>query len=293
MARSNLPAKAGAQLPANWEQQMAADANAAAAAVANIGGGAWLSIRNGVLKFQGTPLPESTLDGVVLGWIFDKAYYGGVPFDPDSPSSPICWALGEDVAGQDIKKLVPSDESHERQADACAGCLKNEFGTSDRGRGKACKDQARLAILHADYLKPDLIADAPIAYLRVPPTSLTAWAGHVKKISSVLEKAPYAVVTRIVVSPDDKTQVRVGFDVQEDIRDKKLLGAIFLKRQAVLKEIGMPYQYQEAAEKPARGRAQAAPKAAPKAAPARTPRAVPAAPKATPKAGKGVGFGKF
>lgn len=303
----DLPAKAGAKLPANWEEQMAADTKAAATAVANIGGGAWLSIRNGVLKFQGTPLPESQLECVVVGAIFDKAYYGGQTFDPDNPASPVCWALGEDAPDQDIKKLIPSDDSHEKQHGSCEGCPMNEFGTSDRGKGKACKDQVRLAMLHSDYLKPDLIGDAPIVFMRVPPTSLTAWAAHVKKITGVLEKPFYAAITRITVSPDDKVQVRVSFDVVEDIRDKKLLGQIFMKRQAALKEIGMPYQWQEpgAGKKGAGGRGQtpraAAPKAPAKAAakapvPAARPGA--AAGKAGAKGGAGagkagVGFGKF
>lgn len=243
----NLPVTRAATLPANWEEQMAADAKASAAAVTNIGGGNWLSIRNGVLKFQGTPLPDSQLDAVALCWIFDKAFYDPkVEFDPDNPTSPLCWALGEDKAGQDIKKLTPSDESHERQADACEGCPQNDFGTSRRGKGKACKDQVRIALLHADYLKSaDLVADAPIVFLRVPPTSISAWAAHVKKITNVLEKAPYGVVTRVSAAPDDSVQVRVGFDVQEDIRDRKLLGAIFAKRQAALKEIGAPYVWME------------------------------------------------
>ena len=298
MAKKNLPATRAATLPANWEEQMAADAKASASAVANIGGGAWLSIRNGVLKFQGTPLADSQLDAVALGWIFDKAYYGDVDFDPDSPASPVCWALGEDAPGQDIKKLIPSDDSHDRQADACDGCSKNEFGTSRRGKGKACKDGVRIALLHADYLKSaDLVADAPIVYLRVPPTSLTAWAAHVKKIANVLEKAPYAVVTRIAVAPDDSVQVRVSFDVQEDIRDRKLLGAIFTKRQAVLKEIGMPYVWMEPGAAPAkkadgRGRQQerkaVAPPPAKKAA---APAPVPAKKGAAPAGARG--FGKF
>jgi hypothetical protein len=289
MPKRNLPATRAATLPANWEEQMAADTKADAAAVAGIGGGAWLSIRNGVLKFQGTPLPESQLDCVVLASIFDKAYYGGVPFDADNPASPVCWALGEDVAGQDIKKLVPSDDSHDRQHDACEGCAMNEFGSSDRGKGKACKDQVRLALLHVDYLKADLIADAPVVFIRVPPTSISAWGAHVKKITSVLEKPKYTVVTRVSVAPDDKVQVRVSFDVQDDIRDKKLLGAIYLKRQAALKEIGLPYQWLEPSErKPAR-------KPAKPAKPAKKALAAPPPPAKPAKGAKpaATGFGKF
>lgn len=291
MTKRNLPATRAATLPANWEDQMAADTKADAAAVAGIGGGAWLSIRNGVLKFQSTPLPESQLDCVVLASIFDKAYYGGVPFDPDAPASPVCWALGQDVAGQDIKKLAPSDDSHEKQHETCEGCPMNEFGTSDRGKGKACKDQVRLALLHSDYLKADLIADAPVVFLRVPPTSIAAWGAHVKKITSVLEKPKYAVVTRVSAAPDDKVQVRVSFDVQEDIRDKKLLGAIYLKRREALKDIALPYQWQEPSErKPARKPAKK-PAANKAIAPPR-----PAAPSAKPAKGAkpaAAGFGKF
>lgn len=300
MATKNVPAKRAADLPANWEEQMAADASAEAAAVAGIGGGTWLSIRNGVLKFQATPTPDSQLDCVVLGSLFDFAYYGGVPFDADNPASPVCWALGPIE-----KELEPSEESHDRQADACAGCPQNEFGSSDRGKGKACKNQVRLALLHVDNLRPDLIHDAQIVMLRVPPTSLTAWAAHVKKIANTLEKPPYAVVTRVSVAPDDKVQVRVSFEVQDDIRDKKLLGAIFAKRQEALKLLETPYQWQEQAGRSGKQQQQQQQRAAPPAPRKPEPapktkkeaeisrRAAEASARLAPKTATKGGFGKF
>jgi hypothetical protein len=298
MGTKNLPARAGAQLPANWEKEMAAHAQQYAEAEAATGGGAWLSIRAGQLSFQGTPLPDSQLECVVLDYRFENTWYGGVPFDADNPRPPHCFAIAK-VEGD----LAPHQDSHDPQHQQCKGCVQNEFGTSDRGKGKACKNIRRLALLHSDYLKsPQTIADAPVVFLKVPPTSLTGWANYVKKISNVLGKPPYAVVTRVTVSPDQKVQVRVDFDVASEIRDKKLLGAIFAKRGDAQGNLDLPYQWTDPEEKKPRRRAEKktprpalnkAPKKASPLSKLSAPAPKRSARAAAPAPAKGAGFGKF
>jgi hypothetical protein len=226
MAKSNLPARAGAQLPANWEAQLAADAAKAKDAEASTGGGSWLSTRNGILSFQNSPIPGGAIEVVVV----------------DSP--PVCYAISESD-----KDLVPAENVMDRQADECRTCEQNVFGTSERGKGKACKNMRRLALLHTDYLKPGADLDrAPLIGLKVPPTSLIAWAEHVRKLANVFNKPPYCFITKITVTPDPKVQIRIAFELVAEVKDRKLLGAIYARRAdaAGLLEVG----YEPAAAEP-------------------------------------------
>lgn len=294
--KAGLPVAAKANLPANWEEQMKADVAASAAAVAGLGGGNWLSVRAGVMKFQGNPLPDSQVEAVVLDWRFENAYYVG-DFDPDDPKSPVCYAIVDprkDPAHAQAS-MVPFESCEDRQADACKGCPQNEFGTADRGRGKACKNIARLALLHVDYLKdPTTIADAPIVYLKVPVTSLAAWGAYVKKVANVLALPPYGITTKIKAAPDDKVQVRVSFEPAQQLKAKPILAAVFAKRADAAAVLDAEYQSNDDG---GNGAAKAKPKAKrkEKAKPAAAAPAKAKAKKAerAPAASSGSGFGKF
>lgn len=240
--KGGLPVPAAKNLPTNWEQEMAEDASKAVQAEANTGGSAYLSIRAGVLSFQGNPLPDNSFDGAVLGAAFENAYYEG-DWDPDSPSSPVCFAVGQEEAA-----LAPHPDSPKPQSAQCKGCPKNAFGTADKGKGKACKNSRRLALLHSDYLRsPAAVAESPVVMLKVPPTSLTAWAQFVKKCGNVLNKPPYAVVCRVKASPDPKVQVRVSFDFADAVKEKPLLAALFARHRdpAVAEGLLRPFQARE------------------------------------------------
>lgn len=287
MAKTNLPARAGAQLPANWEAQLAADAAKAKDAESSTGGAQWLSIRGGALSFQGSPIPGSTIEAVVLDTRFENAYFVG-GFDPEKFHPPVCFAIAETA-----NALAPGDDSHDKQSDACDGCPQNAFGTSERGKGKACKNVRRLALLHVDYLKPNADMDrAPIVGLKVPPTSLTAWAEHVRKLANVFQKPPYCFVTRITVTPDPKVQVRVSFELIEEVKDRKLLGAIFAKRAEAGSLLDARYEWTDDEAQPQQ-RKRAEPRSAAKVAkqqPAKLARPAPATKSNGPAAKPGFRF---
>ena len=226
MSRGTALAVSKATLPANWEKQLATDAAKTRDAEAATGGGSFLSIRAGVLAFQGTPLKDSQIEAVVLDYRFANTYYPD-GFDAENPVSPACYAIGAVEAD-----LAPKDDVADKQSAACHGCPQNEFGTSERGKGKACKNIRRLALFHSDYLKPGADWEkAPIVFLNVPPTSLGGWAQYAKRLAGVLEKPPYAVVTRITAAPDPKTQVRVSFELVAELKDRANMAKIWAKRQ--------------------------------------------------------------
>jgi len=70
----------------------------------------------------------------------------------------------------------------------CATCPLNQFGSAEDGRGKACKNMKRVALLREGEILPLLIT--------IPPTSVREWNTYMVNLTSKLKK-PYSVVTKI------------------------------------------------------------------------------------------------
>lgn len=240
-AKTDL-ATQGKQLPANWEKQMAADAERAVKQEASVSVGQFMSIRGGILQFQQTPVPGNKFQGVVLAAILENAYYTE-EFDPQNPSSPGCYAFSDPTVDpeQQEKLMQPHELAPDRQSPTCGECQWNKFGTAEKGRGKACKNGRRMALIHVDDLKKDP-KDWTVAFLKIPPTSLPGWASYVRSISDMAGRPPYAVVTEVAVVPDTKSQYKVTFNLVKKVEDKKALGACFMKHNELDKSIGFPYQ---------------------------------------------------
>src|SRR5882672_11283780 len=109
-------------LPANFEEQLRRDAAAAKDAEAGVGVGQFMSLRAGQLSFQGTPMPGNKMRCVVLSSILTNTYYPG-EFDPNTPSSPVCFAFGRKEEG-----MAPHEKSTDPQWKDCASCAHNKFG---------------------------------------------------------------------------------------------------------------------------------------------------------------------
>lgn len=240
-------------LPANWEDEMKRAAQRYAGSEAATGGAQYLSIKGGVLKFDGQPIKNNEFECIVLEAAFENALYLG-KFNPDSPQPPVCFAFGQATEDGSEPDMTPHKDSHEKQADACSGCPMNEYGTADEGKGKACKNGRRLALLHADHAKRGEALKAPMVFMKVPPTSLRNWASYVKQVANVLGRPPFAVVTRIKVAPHDKFQVEVKFEPVAEVKDREVMAELFARHQGAYKELAVPYQWteQEAARKPAK-----------------------------------------
>jgi hypothetical protein len=168
---------------------------------------------------------------------------------------------GEDASVLEARMKPHADSSDPQNAD-CRTCRHNQFGTAEKGRGKACKNGRRVAILHADYLKKaDAVASAPMAFLKVPPTSLGNWASFVKKVANVLEKPFFAVVSKIEVRPHPKKQVEVSFGVAAEV-PKAMMGPVFARHREAYAALTVPYQAEErSSKKPAKGGGPAKPAA--------------------------------
>jgi hypothetical protein len=179
---------------------------------------------------------------IVLAQILENQHYA-VSFDPDSPASPDCYAFGEDR-----KAMVPHEAVENPVNPTCAGCPNKEFGTAEKGKGKACNDVIRLALISAE----DEIETAEIAYLKLPYFSTLDWAGYVRQLTEVHNKPPLAFVTEISVQPDPKSQFRVKFSMVEEIdMTQNVWTALKARYDEAIKVIGFPYPKFEQPQAPA------------------------------------------
>ena len=224
-----------------WDEQMAKYATQSAAIADSIGtGGKFISFKGGKITFDGGEVPGAKMNCVILDHILENALYEG-KYDSKNPSSPVCFAFGTDQ-----KDMAPHADCTDPKSEKCKGCEFNEWGTADTGKGKACKNIVRLALVAESDLEE--LESAELAYARVPVTSTKSWAGYVKQLESMLHLPPFAVVTELSVIEDDGDQFHICFKLAEKI-DPEHGEALIAKHEAAHEAIDFPYQAAE--EKPA------------------------------------------
>lgn len=183
-------------LPVNYEEQLAKEAADISKRIAAPSGD---RIRfNGNQSFT-TPdgMEGDTLEVVIVDFISSNLFYDG-PYDRDNPAPPGCFALGAEPSS-----LVPSANSPAKQADTCASCPNNQFGSAANGKGKACKNTRLLAVSPVSALdNPD--EPAPVWVLSIPPTSMKAFDAYVHSLAAKHRTVPIGVVTQIAL--DENSQ---------------------------------------------------------------------------------------
>lgn len=178
------------------------------------------------LKGKTFTLPDGTsspgpLAAIVLDWRTARVYYSK-PFNAKEITAPDCWAQGSDVDG-----LAPPDSVKAKQNDVCAGCPKNEWGSAPTGKGKACKDTRKLAVVPAgatDETEP--------MTLLVSPTGVKHFDNYVNQLGSGDDgRMPIEVITHFAFDPDaDYPTVRFGRPLPLD--DEHLMIAMKLRGKA-------------------------------------------------------------
>lgn len=239
---------------AAWDAEMAKQAEVAAGMEASTGGGNFFSLRGGQLSFNDAQLPKNQMAVVVLDGVLENVYYEG-KFDPDDISGPVCYAFGRDE-----KDMKPHAEATKPQAESCAVCPHNEWGSADTGRGKACANRRRLALISAGAFNdatgkfepvenPEHYATAQIAYLKLPVTSVKAYSALVKQVAAALKRPPHGVFMKFKTVPDPKTQFRVVVEALSAVPNE-LLSAIMARHEEAKASIEFAYKVVEEAEKP-------------------------------------------
>lgn len=138
-----------------------------------------------------------TADLVVVDFVSRNEFYDR-DYDRDAIVPPACFAIGTV-----IKALAPSDNSPVKQADACAECPMNEFGS--KGKGKACSNCYLLAVL-----PPDADETTPIYTLKVSPTGRKSFESFIAGMKNIQSSPVENIVT---VSFNDAVDYpQVSFD---------------------------------------------------------------------------------
>lgn len=258
---------------AKWDEELARQAELAAGMENSTATGQFFGLKSGVLSFNDAPLPNNEMAVIVLDAVLENVYYEG-KYDPDSPQSPMCFAFGRDEKTMAPHQIVIDAGNQQCGASGlCNGCEMNEFGTAEVGRGKACRNTRRLAMIPAGTLEngkfkafddAEHFESAGIAFMKLPVTSVKGYAAYVKQVAGALKRPPHAIFTKVKVVPDPKSQFKVTFEPLSQVPDD-LLAAVMQRHEEAKSVIDFPYTpfEEEEAPPPRRGGAKAA-KPAPK-----------------------------
>lgn len=211
---------AKSNLPINYEEQLAKEAAEIAKRISAPTGD---RIRFNANRAFITPdgMEGEALEVVIIDFVSSNVFYDG-PYDRDNPQPPGCFAIGPEPS-----MLVPSPNSPNVQAETCAACPNNQFGSAPNGKGKACKNTRLLAMMPASALDtPD--EEAPIWVMSVPPTSLKAYDGYVHTLASRHKTVPIGVITEVTLDPNNQ-YASPRFNVVRPLQPKEL--ATFMPRR--------------------------------------------------------------
>ena len=248
------PAKTTAVV--KWDEEMAKQAAIAAGMEEGSAGGRFFSAQSGVLSWNDMPIPNNQMAVVILDSILENVFYEG-EFDAKTPQGPLCFAFGRSEKEMTPHKIIV--ENGTAQSDMCSNCQFNEWGSADKGRGKACRNTRRLAMIPAGELTAEgkftifeelsSFEDSAIGHMKLPVTSVKGYASFVKQLSGVLKRPPYGVITKVRVVTDPKSVFRIIFDPLEKVGED-LLPVIFKRHEEAAVGIDFPYTPMDEEVKP-------------------------------------------
>ena len=217
-----------------WEQQMADLAKESVASASSTGGTSKkIGTRSGVFTVDGAEVEGNVLQAVILDFVVDVTYYEE-DFDPDDVTPPTASALGRDE-----RTLVWAEGSH---PDFAGKELKDspvfQWGSADKGRGKAAKSRRRLLLIAGSDLEED-IAAAEVRKLMVPVTSGKEWDAYVKQVAAH-GRPPCGVLTEITLKPHPKWQFTMHFKML-GLVEGDAMPEVLAKREAVQDDLFAPY----------------------------------------------------
>lgn len=225
-------------------------------------GGSFITTRGGVLKYGEEELPGNEMLVIVLDAIHENTYYPD-RFDAEVMLPPKCFAFGRNEKEMVPHENVPDpddedaeDSYFELQNDSCYDCPLAQWGSADTGRGKACDNRRRLALIPAGrfvptgkrretemevFDDPEHFRNADLAFLKLPVTSTKNWAQYVHSLRKEHNAPPFAVLTHVYVESDPKTQFKIYFDCIEVIEDEDILDILFDRNEEAMEVIEQPY----------------------------------------------------
>ena len=237
-----------------WDKELAEEAQVASDLVSANAGGQFFNLQGGQLSFGGAPLANNQMAVVVIDYILENVYYPG-KYDPENRGGPKCFAFGR-TAGEN---MVPHAQAAEPQSKDCETCPHNEWGSADTGRGKACKNTMRLAMISAGSLdinanfvpidNPEHFETDGIAYMRLPVTSVKGFSTMVTQVAGVMKRPPYGIFSRVHIEPDAKSQFKVLFEPLDKIGNE-VMGAVMTRHKEAMATTDFPYTHDSDGDAP-------------------------------------------
>jgi hypothetical protein len=194
-----------------------------------------ISLRGGVISYQGQMAKDNKLPCVIVAAVHRNSYYDK-PFDPNNLQNPTCFALGTDENDMVAHENVPEDILPGKTRD-CGSCPLSAWGSDPKGgRGKACKETRRLVVLPAGALDtPDNVMKAELAIVDIPVTSGKNYSNFVNHVAAATGLPVWAVVTEMSCERDPKTQFKVLFNFASMIGDEATLLALEKRKDEALR----------------------------------------------------------
>lgn len=257
-AKSTKPKPSTSRALGNWDEELAAQAAQAAKTEESTATGSFFSTKSGVLALNDSPMLGNQMAVVITDSIMENVFYGS-DYDPDEPKGPLCFAFGRSE-----DEMAPHQvcvDAGTAVSESCADCPNNEWGSADKGKGKACRNIRRLALVSAgtldknDNFEEDLknVADQANTFMKLPVTSVKGYSAYVKSLAASLKRPPHGVVSHIRVVPDAKSQFKVTFEALGTV-DNSAMGDVMAKHKeamALIEQPYQPYEEQEQERKPA------------------------------------------
>jgi hypothetical protein len=175
---------------AEIQKELALEAANIAQQISSLGGGNKIKTKDKVFTFPDGTTSPGPLDVVIVDFVSRNNFYEG-RYDPNNPAGPICFAIGKNV-----KDMAPSPNAPEPQADDCASCPMNQFGSD--GNGKACKNTRLMAVLAPDSTDPQ----AELMTLEASPTALKNFDAYVATVAAMHGVPPVGVITSVAFHPE-------------------------------------------------------------------------------------------
>lgn len=226
-----VPKKAPKMAVNSFDAEMAAIAAKQSSAESK-GTGGFISTKGGHFSIGGNQVKGDKLRVVIVDSLFVNTYYEGA-YNPEKNSSPDCYAYGEVEEG-----MAPHDDAENPQHTQCAGCPLNVFGSAAVGKGKACKNQRRLALIMEDDATD---SGAEMLKLNVSVTSCKAWATYVQQVVASTKRPVCGVLTEITIyTPPGQTYAMLAFAFERELEQDEL-ATILPRRDEASTVLNMPF----------------------------------------------------
>ena len=229
----------------DWEKELAQMAeNETANEKAS--GVPFVSLKQRKFFMNDAPLGD-TIEVVIVDDIRINEYYDS-DYDEDNPSTPACFAISRG----DPDDMVPHEDSPVPQCETCAECWANEFGSARVGKGKACGNKRKIAMLMSDS---EDFTKAGMAFMRLGLNSSLNFGGYKKNVAATLKRPVCALSTEFSYDEDSEQPIIIPTLVSR-LDDPTALAAVMERREEAGLVLEQPYDasgYVSKDSKPKRG----------------------------------------